>query len=273
MHAIAPVRRRHTAFAVLAAVVALGGAACGSLGEDADSMGSNGSAGSKGAKENAEDKRAAEPFAGLSGPEIANSAVRATKAATSLTLDITMKTADGPMKGYMAVSKQGDCAGTLSVGSSGTAELIKTGSTAYLRFDEAFLKEQGKGQSAEETAALINMMKGRWVKTGAWDPEARDSLQLCELDKLLAGLEANDNAARRAGEATVNGRRAVITESDGKETYTAYVAADGEPYLLKFEQLGGDEPGTMTFSEYNKPVPAKKPAANDILDLDKLGKQ
>lgn len=121
---------------------------------------------------------------------------------------------------------------------------------------------------------MIKMMKGRWVKTDVSDPEAKDSLELCDLGSLLSELEANDTAARRAGETTVNGRKALkLTESDGEATYTAYVATEGEPYLLKVEQVGGEEPGTMTFSEYNKPVAAKKPAAKDILDLDKLGEQ
>ncbi|MFI2348312.1 hypothetical protein ACH492_14940 [Streptomyces sp. NPDC019443] len=274
MHAIAPARRRRTAFAVLAAVVALGGAACGQLGPEPASKGAKSSASSKGAKENAKDKKAAEPFAGLSGPEIANRAARATKAATSLTLDITMKSADGPTKGFMAISTKGDCKGTLSVGSDGTVELIKTGNTAYMRFDEAFLREQSKGEPAAEADAVIKTLKGRWMRTDVSDPEAKDSLELCDLDSVLSELEANDNAARRAGETTVNGQKALkLTESDGEATYTLYVATEGEPYLLKVEQVGGEEPGTMTFSAYNKPVAAKKPAAKDILDLDKLGEQ
>ncbi|MER7662539.1 MULTISPECIES: hypothetical protein [unclassified Streptomyces] len=265
MQAIASARHRRTAVTVLAVAVAFGGAACGSL--DADPEGTRGPAA-------ATAEKSPEAFPGLSGPEIANRAVTATKAATSLTLDVTLKTADGPLKGYMAISKKGDCAGTLSVGSDGTAELIKTGGTAYLRFDEALLTSQNKGASAEEQKAVLEMMKGRWIKTDASDAEARDSLELCDLNKLLADLEANDTAARRVGETTVGGRKAVkLTESDGKETYTVYVAAEGEPYLLKFEQAGGEEPGTMTFSGFDKPVAAKKPAAKDILDLDKLGEQ
>ncbi|WP_405570313.1 hypothetical protein OG317_15615 [Streptomyces sp. NBC_01167] len=265
MQANASARHRRTALTVLAVAIAFGGAACGSL--DADLKSTKGPAG-------ATAEKPAEAFPGLSGPEIANRAVTATKAATSLTLDVTLKTADGPQKGYMAISKKGDCAGTLSVGSDGTAELIKTGSTAYLRFDEALLRSQNKGAPAEEQEAVLEMMKGRWIKTDASDAEARDSLELCDLNKLLADVEANDTAARRVGETTVGGRKAVkLTESDGKETYTMYVAAEGEPYLLKFEQVGGEEPGTMTFSGFDKPVPAKKPAAKDILDLDKLGKQ
>jgi hypothetical protein len=46
-----------------------------------------------------------------------------------------------------------------------------------------------------------------------------------------------------------------------------YVAAEGKPYLLKIDQKGGDEPGTIGFSGFNKPVPAEKPADKDIFEL------
>ncbi|MFI1397384.1 hypothetical protein [Streptomyces sp. NPDC020681] len=260
--------RRRTAVAVLTAALALGGAACGPLDDDAKpSKSSKSTAKAKGGSASG-----SEPFAGQSGPDVVNKAVRATKTATSLTLDIALKSADGPTKGRLSINTKGECAGTLSLGATGTAELIKTGKTAYMRFDEAFLREQGKGEPAEETEAVLKMLKGRWVETDVSDPDSKESLELCDLNSLLAELEANDNAARRAGEATVDGHKALkLTESDGDATYTLYVAAEGQPYLLKFEQVGGDEPGTFTFSKFNEPVGAKRPAAKDILDLDELG--
>ncbi|MCX4823641.1 hypothetical protein OG883_27955 [Streptomyces sp. NBC_01142] len=209
------------------------------------------------------------PFAGLSGPEIVNRAVKATKTARSVTLDIDTRTDEGPMKAFMATNTKGQCAGTLSIGATGTAELIKTDGTAYMRFDEAFLREESKGEPAAEAAAVLKMLKGRWLETGVTEADARESLELCDLSSLLADFETNDTEARRGGETTVNGKKALmLTESEGDEKYTVYVATEGKPYLLKIEQKGGEEPGTMTFAEYNKPVPAKKPAAKDIVDLD-----
>lgn len=211
------------------------------------------------------------PFAGLSGPQIANKAI---KTADSLTLDANLKMADGQMKAFMALDTKGQCAGTITMGPTGTMELIKTGKDAYMRFDEAFLREQNKGGSPEETEAALKMLKGRWLKTDVTDPEAKEGLEMCELGTMLNEFETGINFAKRGEETTVNGKKALtLTEKDGDTTYKIYVATEGEPYLLKIEQKGGEEPGTMSFTDYNKPVPAKKPAAKDILDLDKLGEQ
>ncbi|MGA5168944.1 MULTISPECIES: hypothetical protein [Streptomyces] len=257
MSSTAPRALTRSVLTALCAVAALGLTACGP----------SGSPGGGQAKDSG-------PFPGLSGPQIANKAVKATKTAESLTLDANLKTADGQIKAFMAMDTKGRCAGTMTMGSTGTMELIKTGEDAYMRFDEAFLREQNEGGSAEETEAVLKMLKGRWMKTDATDPEAKDSLEMCELDTMLYEFETGINFAQRGAETTVDGKKALIlTEKDGAATYKIYVATEGEPYLLKIEQKGGEEPGTMSFRDYDKPVAAKKPAAKDILDLDELGAQ
>ncbi|WP_328399752.1 hypothetical protein OHS70_22335 [Streptomyces sp. NBC_00390] len=219
-------------------------------------------------EDRAERTAPAGPFAGLSGPEIAERSVQATKEASSLTLDVDFTTEDGPLKAYMATGKDGKCAGTLSVGSTGTAELIKIGGAAYLRFDEAFLREELKGEPAAEAQATLKLLKGRWVRTDASDEEAAEELELCDLDRLLGDIETNDTEARRGRQTTVDGRKALmLTETDGDATYTMYVATEGKPYLLRIDQKGGDDPGTITFSDFDKPVVAKKPADKDIFEL------
>ncbi|MDN3293115.1 hypothetical protein QWM81_03440 [Streptomyces ficellus] len=237
-------------------VTVLGLTACGPLGQEAEATG---------------------PFAGLSGPQIANKAIAATKTASSLTLDVNLSAsdgdADGRIRAYMSMDTKGRCAGTLTLGPTGTAEILKTDSkVAYMRFDEAFLREQNEGGSAEENAAVLKQLRGRWVATDVADPSNKDSLAFCELDAMLADFDTGLTSARRGEETTVGGRKALrLTESSGGTTTTMYVATEGKPYLLKIEQKGGEEPGTMSFSAYDKPVPAKKPAAKDILDPDQLG--
>ncbi|WP_189550470.1 hypothetical protein [Streptomyces lavendofoliae] len=254
MSSTVPRTLKRSALAALCAAAALALTACGPSGS------SGGQA------------KDAGPFPGLSGPQIANKAIKATKTADSLTLDANLKTADGQIRAFMALDTKGQCAGTITMGSTGTMELIRDGKLAYMRFDESFLREQNKGGSPEETEAVLKMLKGRWVKSDTTDPEFKDGLEMCELDTLLAEFETGINVAERGEETTVNGEKALtLTEKDGDATYKIYVAAEGEPYLLKIEQKGGKEPGTMSFKDYDKPVPAKKPAAEDVLDLDELG--
>ncbi|MFE7777997.1 hypothetical protein ACFU5O_29685 [Streptomyces sp. NPDC057445] len=252
MSATALVRLKRIALTALCSATALGLTGCGTLGPDGKETREAGSG----------------PFADLSGPEVVNKSFRATKEAKSLTLDIDMKSPDGPVKAYLAVNTKGDCAGTVSIDSAGTTELIKTGNSVYMRFDETMLRMQSKGDSKEETDAVLKALLGKWVETEADSEDARDMVEFCDLDTYLAGFEDNDNIAKKAGESKVNGASALmLTERDGEEKYTAHVAVEGTPYLLKLQVTGGKEPGSMTFSGFNKPVPATKPARKDIADV------
>ena len=246
-------RRRAALAALLGTAVALGGTACGPFDEEGSG-----------------------PFKGLTGPQIASKSIAATRTAESLTLDMATMSADGPVRAYLAIDRQGRCAGTVTLGATGTAELIKTADSAYMRFDEAFLREQGKGEPAEKQAAALKTLKdgkGKWAETDASDPRAKDSLELCDLNARLAAFEKGldldlDFAGADAGEVTtVNGKQALmLTEGRGARTTTLYVAAEGAPYLLKVVAKGGEEPGTYTFSSYDRPVPAREPAAKDVVD-------
>ncbi|MFC8505832.1 hypothetical protein ACFU3J_10870 [Streptomyces sp. NPDC057411] len=253
----ATVRLRRTALvSALCAAVALGATACGPFsGDKADAA------------------KPAGPFGDLTGPQIANKAIGATKSADSLTLDVALKTTDGPIKAYLKTDVRGRCAGTMTVGATGTAELVKPDDkSVYLRFDEAFLKEQAKGESAEVQAAVLKELKGRWMKTDAKDPDAKDSLELCDLKSLLGQFQQGANLAVKGKETTVGGKKALmLTQAFDDEKTTLYVATEGKPYLLKIVTAGGKEPGTISFSDYDKPVEAKAPPAKDVVDEKQLG--
>ncbi|MFC8274359.1 hypothetical protein ACFUJR_17880 [Streptomyces sp. NPDC057271] len=247
-----PRSRRTALVSALCAAVALSATACGPFSGEAKASG---------------------PFGDLTGPEIADKAVAATKKADSLTLDLATTTTDGPMKAYLSMNTAGQCAGTLTVGTTGTAELVKADDKdVYLRFDEAFLRAQAKGEPAEVQEAVLKELKGRWVKTPVTDPEAKDNLELCDLKALLGDFEQGTDFAVKGKETTVGGKKALtLTEKSGGESTTVYVATQGEPHILKIVTVGGEEPGTMTFRDYGKPVVAKAPAAQDVVDEEKAG--
>ncbi|MEU3184337.1 hypothetical protein ABZ707_09000 [Streptomyces sp. NPDC006923] len=255
-------RVRRGVLGALCAVAALTLPACGPLGQDAKDPGKP--AGSR------TDKKPA-PFADLSGPEIADKAVKATRGASSLTLKADLR---DPEEGHivfdMALSTKGDCTGTLSMNDEGTVIITKVAKTVYMKYDEEFLRAQGKGEPKADTDAVVKMLANRWVKTDASSADAKDFTGFCDLDQLLSDYEGG-SLARKGPLSTVNGRPAMsLKEVDAKDTYTIHVATEGEPYLLKIVSTGSD-PATMVFSDYNKPVPAKAPTDKDILDLDKLG--
>jgi hypothetical protein len=220
-----------------------------------------------------EDKADSEPkgpFAGLTGGEIADRAVKATSNTSSLRMKADIEEDGARMSLDMALDKKGQCAGTISEG-QGKTELIKTGDTLYMRYDEKFLRAQGKNDPKAETDAVVEMLAGKWTKMAATGSDAKEMASFCDLDTTLAEFEDGSSNATRGKTTTVDGTPAIVLrEKDGKDTYTLYVATEGKPYLLKVVSKTAEDPGTVTYSDFDKPVPAEAPKGK-VIDLDALG--
>ncbi|WP_316748929.1 hypothetical protein [Streptomyces herbicida] len=213
------------------------------------------------------------PFAGLTGGDIADRALKATTGASSLRLkgDVADDESNGTIQLDMALNKKGECAGTMSMGGQGKADLIKTGDTIYMKYDEAFLRAQSKGESKADTDAAVAMLAGKWTKMAVKGQDAKDIASFCDLDSVLGGAADVNSDATRGKTTTVDGTPAIVLhEKDGKDQYTLYVATEGKPYLLKIDSTSVKDPVHLTLGAYNQPVPAKKPVGK-ILDLDALG--
>ncbi|MEW1643339.1 hypothetical protein [Streptomyces sp. NPDC091219] len=213
------------------------------------------------------------PFAGLTGSEIADRSMTATTGASSLRLkgNVPDDESGGTIMIDMALNKKGDCAGTMGMGGKGKADMIKSGDTIYMKYDEAFLRAQSDGESKADTDAVVAMMAGKWTKMSAKGKDAKDIASFCDLNAMLGSAKDDNSGATRGRTTTVDGVPAItVREKDGKDSYTLYVATEGKPYALRIDSVSAKDPGTLTFSEYEKPVLAEKPAGK-ILDLDKLG--
>ncbi|MER7170828.1 hypothetical protein [Streptomyces mesophilus] len=256
-------RRTVLTTAALALSAALALTACGSE--------KSGSSPDKGKNAGTGADRSKEPFADVSGPEIADQAVEATSSAKSLRVKGTVPDAElGAITLDMAMDTKGVCAGSMSVGGQGKAEIVNDGRTVYMKYDEAFLRAQSKGEAKAEVDAAVDMLGDRWVKTSATGEGSEDLKAFCDLDQLLGEFKGGDSAARKGKVTTVDGQEAItLTEKDGSETYTIYVATKGEPYLLKLTSDAAKEGEDLTFTDYDKPVDAKAPSG-DVLDLDKM---
>ncbi|SCG00227.1 MULTISPECIES: hypothetical protein [unclassified Streptomyces] len=264
-------RIRRGALAALCTVAILTLPACGATGSDGKDGGKDAKDPDKSSSSKSNSGEKPEPFADLSGPEIAEKSFATVRAASSLTLKADVKEGTGTVVTDMALDKKGDCAGTMSMNGEGTATVSKVGATVYMKFDEEMLRAQGEGQPKEETDAVVKMLADRWVKTDAKAPDAKDFVGFCALDELLAEFEDGDSIARKGPLTTVDGQQAItLNETDGASDYTMYVATEGKPYLLKIVVKGKDA-GTMAFTDFDKPVPAEVPADKDIVDLDGLG--
>jgi hypothetical protein len=168
----------------------------------------------------------------------------------------------------MNLTTSGDCQGTISVG-KGTAELISSGGKAYIKPDKAFWEDQAPASAAQIEAVVGD----KWVVI----PSASQLDAACDLNRLLdefdgPGSDPSD-APTSATADSVDGQDAVKLsgkDSDGKPL-TAWVATDSPHYLLKMQLTAGNEPGTITFSDFDKTVTVDAPSPDDTVDLSKLG--
>ncbi|WP_226598884.1 hypothetical protein [Streptomyces violascens] len=137
---------------------------------------------------------------------------------------------------------KGDCTGTIAQGKD-TIGIIKIGKTVYLR-------PQGTS---------------KWTKTNTDSADGKDLASVCDLNNFLGGFQGEDTEAKKGATTKVDGRPAIVlTEKDGAESYTMDVATSGKPYLLKMVTVGGDSPGTLSFSHFGEPVHAVAPTRTSI---------
>ncbi|MEU8530326.1 MULTISPECIES: hypothetical protein [Streptomyces] len=217
-----------------------------------------------------------DPFAGLDADAIADKAIEANKAASSMHAVGTIK-ADGESVDIdFSADTKGACNGKMTL-NEGTAELRKVQPSMYVKGDEKFWTNAAAedGTPRAEAVAMAEVMKGRWIKMSAKEAGS-DFDMVCNNETMMKELDKDKSDRKgmtRGADADVDGVPAatlVKRDADGG-TLTFYVAKEGKPYLLKAETVGGKDAGLMTFSEFDKPVVATAPPADQMLDMSKLG--
>lgn len=199
-----------------------------------------------------------DPFEGMSADKIAKKAADASKDAGSFRVSGEGKQDSKTVKVDFSVAKSGDCKGKMDGGTGGTAELLVSGNTQYMKGDEAFWKDAMGGSGQAST------LKDKWVKT----PNAKGE-GVCDADAMFQSKDLKK--LKREKDSEVDGEKAaVLTKNKSGKKTTFYVAAEGKPYFLKVVTTGKEDPGTMNFSDYGKPVAVKAPAPGDVMDMEEL---
>ncbi|MEW2489368.1 hypothetical protein [Streptomyces sp. NPDC048411] len=201
------------------------------------------------------------PFARLSGPEVVNKALAATRAAKAVHITVGTKSPDGaPVQAYVATDIRGECMVTLSMGAAGTMELVRTGGTVYVQSDEAMLRAADAGRSRTAVDTEVKKLTGRWVKARPFDRYTARALSYCDRKAFLDRLAGNSATAHKGRAITVGSTPALsLTGTAGRGTWTAAVATEGRPHILKLG-FSTETPVTVEFSEFDKPFTVKKPA-------------
>lgn len=208
----------------------------------------------------------AEPdFADLSAKKIADQSEKAMKALHSLTFDASITQDGEKLRLELSADRDGTCVGTIGFGGV-TGELLSVDGAEYLRGDEAFWTKT----AGADAKAVVTLLGDRWAKLDGGDQFS----SFCDLDEFFDEIDKTSGATTqtKGKTAEIGGLEAVeITSNEDGGTVHGWVATEGKHYLLKVEQVGGKEPGTVTFSNFDEPVDAKTPAKDEYVDMAELG--
>lgn len=209
------------------------------------------------------------PFPDLTGSQVADKSVDALRGASSLTVSGDVWDEGKAMKLNMAVSKSGECKGTIS-SADGSFDLIRNAEFVFIKADEPFYRAQMKDLPKEQADEAVKVLAGHWLKSKATDADSKELSALCDLDELLKEFD-DSKGAQKGKTVTVDGAKALtLTTKTTDGTETLLVATEGEPYLLKASNTG-KEPAEISFTGINQPVQADAPTGKDVIDADDLG--
>ncbi|MGC9436985.1 hypothetical protein [Streptomyces sp. WG5] len=211
------------------------------------------------------------PFDGQSADDIAAKAVEATQQAKSLHMKGDTRLEDGSTVTIdVSVDQEKNCQGTIGTG-EGKADVRHTDATLYLRGDAQYWRSALK-QQPDAAQEMAPKLRDKWVSMPANDAATAG---VCDKQGFIAAMDEDksERQGMKRGDTTeVGGEEALELTKKGSagETLALYVATEGEPYILKTTTEGGENPGSVTFSDYNKPVSPEQPPADQTVDMKEL---
>ncbi|MFI8518655.1 hypothetical protein ACIGEZ_12640 [Streptomyces sp. NPDC085481] len=217
-----------------------------------------------------------DPFESLTADQIGDKAVAATQSATSVRMAGRVVSGGEQLDVDFSVNDHNECTGVMKIG-GGTAELRQTGKVTYMKGDEGFWRTSmtSQGMPEPQIDATIELIKGRWLKIPPGQAGTGELSGVCDLKALLADLdkdEADRSGLTRGRDGEVDGTpvATLVKRKPGGETTTVSVSEQGKPYILKIVKKGGEEPGSIVLSDYDKPVKVVVPPADETVDISKL---
>lgn len=209
----------------------------------------------------------ADKFKDQSAEKIAKDAKKAMEDLDAVTIEGELTSNGEEIALRMEIGSGGDCQGEFST-QGATAKILGVDGQTWFKPDEAFwVLQAGEEQAAQIMAAVGD----KWVTL----PEDDQSFaQFCDIDEFLDELSNNDDAKYKKGKTKkVDGEEAIeiISSRKGEADTSGFVQVDGDHYLLQIEKTEGDEPGKVTFSNFDEQPDVEAPADDEQVSLDDLG--
>ena len=184
--------------------------------------------------------------------------------AASVTLEGDISSGSDSAKVMISGNKDGSNSKAKVTTKDGTIEVLSVDGTSYLKADEEFFtKTAGK-----EAAGMLTALAGdKWISvkdaSQFGDFNLGSMIDSIGKDKLV-NTEAPKVTAKSLED--LNGVKAFKYVGDETDLW---IAAEGEPYLLKIESTGAaaNGSGTMTFKDWNAVAPHTAPAQAEIVSI------
>ncbi|KOU64040.1 lipoprotein [Streptomyces sp. MMG1533] len=215
----------------------------------------------------------------LSARELATQAKDNLLDAESVHLKLTDRSADAstsktqPTSMDLSLDQDGNCVGTMKMGSDGgSVEIVKQGDEVWMKPDTAFWKSQVPGGQGDAVAELF---KNRYIHGSTHDAMLKGMADICDLRAFQKDVDtpgsSGKGALTKGDETTLDDTKVIPLKGreDGKRA-TLYVTSDSPHRLVSATQQGGGTDMTLTFTDYDKPIPTKTPSAGDSVDIGKL---
>lgn len=193
--------------------------------------------------------------------------LRLTDRSTSTTTSKTQ-----PTSMDLALDQDGNCVGAMKMGSGGgSVEIVKQGDEVWMKPDRTFWKAQVPGSQGEAVAELF---KNRYIHGSTDDAMLKGMADTCDLTSFQQEIEGDGSETdtlTKGDKTKVDGTEVfpLSGTEDGKRS-VLYVTSDAPHRLVKAIQRGDGTDMTLTFTDYDKPVPTATPSADESVDVGKL---
>ncbi|GII28896.1 hypothetical protein [Planotetraspora mira] len=199
-------------------------------------------------------------LAALSAAEIFKQAREASVSADSVHLRGTF-TEDGDAMELDTTMVRGK-GGTGHIAFGGQSiDLTVIGKAAYVKGDKAFYTSTVGKDAAK-------MLGGNYLKMSAAQKGFDDLVGLVQFDKMFDAIFSDTSNTTVTVPTEINGIPAITLQ--GADGSKAYVATEGEPYLLRISSPT-DDSQHLDFLDYDKKATLKAPPIGKVFDISKMG--
>jgi hypothetical protein len=205
----------------------------------------------------------ASPLAGLTAAQIAARTVSDLKAVSSVHIAGSGKDSGSTVTMDIRMGAT-NCIGTLGISNEGSFQLLKVGSTLWVKPDDRFWKSAG---GSGVTPAVLSILSGKYIKTSPNSSSLHSLEAFCEPSQ-FASLFGSHPKGLAKGAVTTVMSQPVVPLKDLSDSSVAYVTDVAQPQFLRILDPQG---GSVDFTDYDAPITVAPPAAGETIDGAKYG--